>query len=62
MQAPEEFQAPNFNAPPWMATKSLGPWLELEIWSFSGAWHGASVRRITIENIEERHGEGERFF
>jgi len=25
-QAPEKFQAPNLNMPPWMATTSIGPW------------------------------------
>ena len=25
-QTPEKFQGPNFNAPSWMATTSLGPW------------------------------------
>ena len=43
LQAPEKFQAPNLNAPPWMATASLGPWfgaLDLELlWSLVfGAW------------------------
>jgi hypothetical protein len=26
LQAPEKFQAPNLNGPPWMATTSLGLW------------------------------------
>src|SRR6187397_3160794 len=38
LQPPEKFQGPNFNAPPWVATTSLGLGLELEIWSFFGAW------------------------
>jgi hypothetical protein len=37
-QAPEKFQAPNLNAPPGWSPHHSGFGLELEIWSFSGAW------------------------
>jgi hypothetical protein len=46
---PQKFQGPNFNAPSWMATTSLGLGLELESWSFFGAWRlglGTSLRAV----------------
>ena len=49
LQAPEKFQAPNLNAPPWMATHRSGLDWELEIWSFPGAWGlelGVLVRAV----------------